>query len=264
MQKRIRTSAIVVTILAAVFVLMQLTGLMRPFRIVLDQAFNPVGRAVYGVSRSVSDNFKFFGQIGQLNDKNQQLETENLKLRQQLANFKELTNENNLLRKQLGFNERQNLDLSAARVVAYGSDNIRKSLTIDKGSRAGLKKGMAVVSSGALVGTLDEVNDFSSKVFLLSDPDFRIRALGQDNRATGVVRGQIGSGYQMEKIAQADAIAVGETVVTAGSDQVPKGILIGQVETIDRSDNAIFQVANLKPALNLTKLELVFVVVGEK
>lgn len=264
MQKRIKTSAIAVTVIAAIFVVLQLTGLIGPIRLILDQVFNPFGRLIYGISRSTSDNLNFFTQVNQVNDKNKQLEEENMKLRQQLADFKELTNENNLLRKQLGFNERQNLDLKAARIIAYNADNIRKSLTIDKGSRAGLKTGMAIVSSGALVGTIDEVNDFSAKVFLLSDPDFRIRALGQDGRASGVVRGQIGAGYQMEKIAQSDTINTAESVVTAGSDQVPKGIIIGQVETIDREDNAIFQVANIKPAINLTKLELAFVVMGSK
>lgn len=264
MQKRIHTSALVVSILAACLIIISMLGWLSPLRLVLDQIFNPIGRVVYSASRGVSDNFKFFGQIAQLNDKNESLESENLKLREQLSNFKEISSENDILRKQLGFNERQNLNLSAARVIAYGSDNIRKSLTIDKGSRAGLQKGMAVVSSGALIGTLDEVNDFSAKVFLLSDPDFRIRALGQDGRATGVVRGQIGSGYQMEKIAQSDVIKNDETIVTAGTDQVPKGIIIGQVETIERADNAIFQVANIKPALNLARLELAFVVVGVK
>ena len=123
---------------------------------------------------------------------------------------------------------------------------------------------MAVVSNGALVGMIDNVSDYSSRVFLASDVDFRIRALGQDNRANGIVSGQIGTGYSMDKIIQGETIKKGESVVTAGSGLVPKGLLIGTVESIDSSDNAVFQLANLRPAINLNKLELVFVVKGQK
>lgn len=108
------------------------------------------------------------------------------------------------------------------------------------------------------------MNDYSAKVFLIDDPEFRIRGLGQEGRASGVVKGQIGEGYQMEKIAQSDTIKPGETVITAGSDTIPRGILIGQVETVDRSDNALFQVAHLRPLANISKSEIVFVVLGQK
>ena len=123
---------------------------------------------------------------------------------------------------------------------------------------------MAVLSSGVLVGTIDRVEDFSSTVFLTSDPEFRIRAIGQDGRAQGIVRGQLGQGYLFEKITQAESIAISEQIVSSGSGLVPKGILIGQVESISKSDNAVFQSAQLKPLVDLSRLEVVFVVTGLK
>jgi cell shape-determining protein MreC len=75
---------------------------------------------------------------------------------------------------------------------------------------------------------------------------------------------KIGSGYSMDKIAQGEKISKGETIITAGSDVVPKGIIIGTVESVESSDDAVFQVANVRPAIDLSKLELVFVVKGQK
>jgi rod shape-determining protein MreC len=123
---------------------------------------------------------------------------------------------------------------------------------------------MAVVSSGVLIGTIDRVEDFSSTVFLSTDPDFRIRALGQDGRAQGIVRGQLGQGYLFDKITQAESIKKGELVITAGSGLVPRGILIGEVESASKSDNAVFQSAQLRPLVNISSLEIVFVVIGLK
>ena len=121
---------------------------------------------------------------------------------------------------------------------------------------------MAVVSSGAIIGKIERVHDKSSDVFLVSDPEFRILAMTQNGRAKGIVRGQLGSGLRMEQIAQNEVIDVGEYVMSAGSDRVPKGLPIGTIESIDRSDNEIFQAANVKPLVDTQRLELVFVVKG--
>lgn len=264
MKRKIRATTITILVVAVVVIGLQVVGLLWPLRIVLDQAFSPVGRFFTASAQKASDTVKLFGSLTSLGQKNKQLEDEVLDLKKQLSNMQEISNENDILRKQVGFNARLSLDLVPSRVVGYSPDNVRKYLTIDRGASSGIKKGLAVISGGVLVGQIDEVNDYSSKVFLINDPEFRIRGLGQEGRATGVVKGQIGEGYQMEKIAQSETIKPGETVITAGSDPIPKGILIGQVESVDRSDNALFQTANLRPLANISKLEIVFVVLGQK
>jgi rod shape-determining protein MreC len=261
---RLRQAVFVVVGIAIVLTLLQSIGFLRPLQIIADQVFLPVRRAVTGTTALVARQVGTLASLGSLASENSRLDNEVKDLKKQLANMREVNRENDLLRAQLGFNSRQSLQLVPARVAGYNPDNIRRSLTIDIGRSAGITKGMAVVSNGALVGSIDEVNDFSAKVFLLSDVDFRIRAIGQDNRANGIVAGQIGSGYSMDKIAQGDKISRGETVITAGSGAVPKGLIIGTVESVESSDDAVFQLASIRPAINLAKLELVFVVRGQK
>lgn len=261
---RVRQAVFAVVGTAIVLTLLQTVGFLRPLQIVADQVLLPLRQVTSGITSTLSRQVTTLGSLGSLANENSRLDTQVKDLKKQLASMREVSHENDLLRAQLGFNSRQSLQLAPARVVGYSPDNIRKSLTIDVGKSSGVTKGMAVVSNGALVGTIDEVADFSAKVFLLSDVDFRIRALGQDGRANGIVAGQIGSGYSMDKIAQGEKIAKGETVITAGSDIIPKGIIIGTVESVETSDDAVFQVANIRPAIDLSKLELVFVVKGQK
>lgn len=233
-------------------------------RIVTDNVLNPIGSTISQFGRGVKENIDVFVRATSLAKENKAKQAEIIQLTNQLSSMKELASENEELRKQLKFNERLSLDLTAARVVSSEGTSLRKYITIDRGSNSGVKPGMAVVSSGVLVGTIDKVEDFSSVVFLSTDPEFRIRGIGQDARAQGIVRGQLGQGYLFDKITQAESISNGELVITVGSGLVPKGILIGQVESVQKSDNAVFQSAQLKPLVNSANLEIVFIVTGLK
>lgn len=264
MRKQLLIPIIIVSLVALFIIGLNYSGQFWPFRLIYDQIGNPIGVKLVQARNGIKSQYDFLSSITELNVQNKQLRNTELELRQQLASLKEVARENEILRSQLNFNARLNLELIPARVVSVQPDNTRQFITIDRGSSSGLKKGQAVVSSGVLVGTVDEVNDYSSKVFLVNDPDFRIRAVAQDGRAQGIVRGQIGRGYVFEKVAQSETMSPAEQVVTAGSGQVPQGILVGTIESITKADNAIFQSASLKPLVDLNSLELVFVVVGLK
>lgn len=260
---RNRTKVILISVVStlSLLVLFNMLGILNPVKSILDViVFNPLRGATKNLSSNIANSFSALSSISGLNQKNVELEKENIDLKNKLSELKEIKNENDILRAQLGFESRLPLKTIPVKVVSYEPDNIRKFLTIDKGSRHGIQKGQPVISGGVLVGLVEQADSFSAKVFLVNDPEFRIRAIGQQERASGVVKGQIGQGLLMEKIAQSEKIELKEYVVTAGSDSVPKGILIGQVEGISKSDNAIFQSADLKSLINPNKLELIFVV----
>lgn len=239
-------------------------GAFWPFRIINDQIFNPIGSSFSQLGRGVKDNIDVITRATQLSKENKSQANEIVSLKNQLSSLKEIANENEELRGQLKFNERLKLDLTAARVVSSEGTSLRKYITIDRGKNSGITSGMAVISSGVLVGTIDKVEDFSSTVFLSSDPEFKIRGIGQDGRAQGIVNGQLGQGYLFDKITLAESLSNNELVITAGTGLVPKGILIGQVESVQKSDNAVFQSAQLSPLVNTSNLEIVFIVKGLK
>lgn len=253
-------TGIMLIMVASAIVLLQVTGGWRPVGIVLETMIRPVAMVTSDTTRGVGRFFETLGSLSRLSQANQSMQQELSEKAAELARLKEVETENQLLRNQLGFSANNASPLIGAHVVAYAGDNARRTLLIDRGSRDGVVVGQAVVSSGSLVGKVERVTDGTAVIFMVSDPEFRVQVISQTDRARGIARGQLGTGLRLEQVAQSDSLTAGDTILTAGSDRIPKGILIGQVENIDRSDNELFQAANVRSSVNLSRLELVFVV----
>lgn len=258
--RRNRWTGVLLIIVASGIVLLQITGGWRPVGIVLETLIRPVAIVIGDSTRGVGQFFGTLGSLGQLSQDNKKLQTQVEEKSAEVARLKEVEHENELLRAQVGFQANQSLPLIGAHVMAYAGDNARRTIVLDRGSRDGVAAGQAVVSSGSLIGKVERVTDGTAVVFMVSDPEFRIQAMSQTDRARGIIRGQLGTGLRLEQVAQSDELTLNDSILTAGSDRVPKGLLIGQVENIDRSDNELFQAANVRSTVNLARLELVFVV----
>ena len=211
MKRRNRTTTITVLIVAGILILTYFTGLLRPVRSASDQIFNPVGRLFHRATTDVSNAVTLVTSIGSLNDQNQNLQAKVDNLQQQLANVKEIQQQNDQLRAQFHFAQSNQYNLVAANVLGAASDNVRTILSIDEGSAAGLKNGMAVISGGSLVGEIDSVNSFSARILAVNDPEYKISAITQTSRTTGIISGQLGTGLKLDKIDQTAQIQTGET-----------------------------------------------------
>jgi rod shape-determining protein MreC len=150
-------------------------------------------------------------------------------------------------------------------------------VTINVGAQQGVEVGMPVVSGGAgLVGRIAEVAPRTSKVQLLTDRESAITAILQTSRATGLVVGQPDGTLRMEYIPQEMGISVGDgaedlepqeninigdIVLTSGlGGFMPKGLVIGQVTEAQQMDYELFQAAIVRPAVDLSRVELVLVI----
>ncbi len=248
--------------LGAALAILGVAGALRPLQDAAGFAVRPVAGAFSGLGNTLAGWWDVATSVGGLSRENQQLRTENAALKAQLSQATEMRAQNEELRKQLNVGGVRADTLIAAEVIGYQPDNFRQFITIGRGATDGLKAGMAVVSQGALVGTVQEVSATTSKVFLLIDPNFRVTALDQDNpaRPTGTVRGQIGNGLVMDKIAQNEEVKTGDTIVTSGSGNMPKGLIVGRVQTVDKKDNGVFQTAQVTSDIPFNRLEVVYVV----
>jgi len=261
-RKTVRWAAVGAVFVAAVITILQITGLWRPIGIVLEAATSPIIKTTSGTFRSIGESLQTLGSLSSLAKQNRQLEQDLIGQKAETSRLREVEIENGLLREQLSFQKDQARSLIGTQVIGYGRDNVRRTLVLDRGTRDGVAVGQAVVSSGIFVGRVDRVSDQTAMVFLVSDPDFRVQAISQSGRARGIVRGQLGSGLRFEQIAQSETVSPNEDVITAGSDKIPKGILIGKIESIAKSDNEVFQAAQVRSPLNVSRLEIVFVVKG--
>lgn len=247
---------------ALVVVLGSVAGI-QPLRETLAFIGKPFAATLSNLSGGAAGWLQVGGSIGGLAKENQQLRAEVAGLRQRLSQETEIKAQNEELRKQLNVGAVRADRLIAAEVIGYQPDNFRQFITIGRGRNDGIEAGMAVVSQGALVGTVQEVTATTARVFLVIDPNFRVTGLDQDaeGRPTGTVRGQIGSGLVMDKIAQTETIKPGDTIVTTGTGtEIPKGLIIGRIQAVDRKDNGVFQTAQVTSSIAFNHLEVVYVV----
>ena len=162
----------------------------------------------------------------------------------------------------------QTLDLKAetpfattpAMVIASGASPEFRTMTLDKGSSQGLATDMAVIAPSGIVGRVILPTPRAAKVQLIIDRNAAAAGLVERTRAQGVVVGTGSDRMRFDFLPGAADIKVGDRVVTSGMDGIyPKGFVIGQIESIERSAGEFSNVL-IRPSVNLSALETVLVV----
>lgn len=230
----------------------------------------PVLRWFSGISSGVGGWFTAFNEIGRL-------QTENETMRQQLEQLTlvnvqtiELKEENERLRELLAFKESHpNYTLLAAEVVAQEapaqviggeSNSLIQAIRIDQGVESGIQPGMSVVTARGLVGRIETVGEGWSQVLLLTDETSAVAAYGLEGRASGMVEGT-GDGLTMRYIPHEQRVEPNDVVLTSGlGGGFPKGLVIGTIEEVQRSDVNPWQEATIYSTLDIGQLEYVFVI----
>ncbi|MGO4342277.1 rod shape-determining protein MreC [Pedococcus sp. 2YAF34] len=161
----------------------------------------------------------------------------------------------------------------AARVVAVGRVGAAgpERVTIDAGSRDGVRADTAVVSADGLVGRVVSVSPWTADVLLLGAADLTVAV----RVAPSGVLGSVGSGAQGSRrrpAGQLDLSAVqrgrltrGDTVTTLGGldgGPFPPGLRVGTVADVDTDPAQLVPGASVTPAADLAALDVVGVLVG--
>src|SRR6185295_12512665 len=160
----------------------------------------------------------------------------------------------------LELRDQSKLTTVAAEIIAGGATPDFRTITIDKGSRDGVRRDMAVIAPDGVVGRVVVPSGRAAKVQLLIDRNAAAGAIIERSRAQGVVVGRGDDRLQMEYVSEVAEVAVGDTVVTSGIDGIyPKGFVIGRVETIEKNGPSYKRIT-VRPAVNFSSLEDVLVV----
>jgi len=195
-----------------------------------------------------------------LREENQRLQQESAILQRRVSQLEEHALETQRLQRLLAMRETSRANYLAARIVGKDATNWFKTVLIDRGSQAGLRRNLPVVAPDGLVGRVVEVTPFAAKVQLITDPVSASGGLLQRTRVTGIVSGNLGAGLKVRYLPLLADVAVGDEVVTSGMGGVfPKGIPVGRVVAVERKSGALFQEAVLQPKVDLGRLEEVLI-----
>jgi rod shape-determining protein MreC len=196
------------------------------------------------------------------------LRRENVALRRMVA---ELQEENNFLREKaiaserlrnlLRFSKKIPRPMLPVQIIGNDPSSWFRTIVIDKGTKHGVDRGMAVVSPEGIVGHVLQISPHCAKVLLITDFNSSVDAIVQRSRAKGIVEGSGENLCRLKYAPRAHDIQLGDRVVTSGlGSRYPKGLLIGKISKIEKKSYGLFQKAEIIPSANFTKLEEVFVI----
>ena len=121
----------------------------------------------------------------------------------------------------------------AARVIASGAGANSKVVFVDRGSGAGVEKGMAVVTPDGIVGNVIAAYPTASEVMLITDAEFAAGVVSEKNHVVGTLKGQGQSTCRVDYVPSEEKIEVGEKLYTSGDDRIfPKGFPVGVVRVV--------------------------------
>ncbi|HKB12680.1 MAG TPA: rod shape-determining protein MreC [Vicinamibacterales bacterium] len=195
------------------------------------------------------------------------VKTENDELKRQLAAVQILLQEQRALadrarglQKLLELRERLELATTGAEIIGAAASPDFRTLTIDKGTRDGVRPDMAVIAPAGVVGRVVVPSARSAKVQLLIDRNAAAGVIIERTRAQGVVVGGFEDRLQMQYVSEASDVAVGDLVVTSGIDTIyPKGLVVGRVETVEKNGPAFKRIV-VKPEVDFSGIEEVLIV----
>ena len=226
--------------------------------------FGPLQQAASAVVRPVADLVGGVAELGSLRRDNRRLQAEVDRLRAQERTYADLLRENQRLRGALGMARRCGCRTVGASVVASSGSNFQLSVTVDAGSRQGVRRDMAVVDADGLVGRVTQVTADYATVLLITDPASGVAASLARGKAPGIVKGSGSQLLSFQPVRAGTTVERGDPVVTQGyqGSVFPAGLPIGVVERVDPAGAAslVPRVA-VRPYASLGALDQVAIVV---
>ena len=208
----------------------------------LESTRNVLAVMIYPFQRLTSLPGEVVGSISVYFETQQQLLTDNAKLRQQhdvdaaqLTQLQAIQSEDAQLRILLELKQRVDYPMQMAEIVYVERDIFKRKLFVDKGSQAKVVPGQVVVDDTGVVGQVTRVYPWLSEVTLVTDKDHAvpIQVLRNGLRAVVFGSGDIGE-MALRYMPVSTDIVEGDVLVTSGIDGTyPPNLPVAKVIKIE-------------------------------
>jgi rod shape-determining protein MreC len=236
---------------------------------VISTIFSPIQEGADRALKPARDFVNWFGETFDARGENNDLKDEVASLRDQLARAQTSQQESKEL-SQLdeltsGGIVPDGTDPVTARVIARSPTVWYSTVTIDKGTSAGVRVDDPVVAAQGLAGKVTQTTPNTARVTLITDADSAVTARVTPSGATGVVEPNVGnpSDLQLNYLERGTQIGEGQMVVTAGFSTgdlgsiFPPGIPIGSITDASVEEQQAYQRVHLEPFADLRDMEFV-------
>ncbi|MDY6868196.1 MAG: rod shape-determining protein MreC [Chloroflexota bacterium] len=202
--------------------------------------------------------------VTQLREQNALLESQVTQLQTQLIEMEERLAEAQVCFALLDFGRTNpQYEYIAATVIGREISPFLQYIIIDKGSEDGVRHGMPVVTQQGLVGRVDAVIANASRVKLITDSTSVVNVFLQSSETEAQLLGSLTGDVSLDMIPLDATVEPGDVVLTSGlGGNYPPNIFIGQVLSVQKRENALFQTATVQPIVDFTSINAVLVVVN--
>ena len=151
----------------------------------------------------------------------------------------------------------------SAKVVSNSVNRLQNYITLNKGSKDGIKPEMGVICADGVVGMVTNVTPSYSSVMSLLNVRWNISAKIARNNYFGTLSWD---GKDSRKVYLSDIpfhvnVFPGDTIITSGfSATFPEGIPLGTIETVDKEGGSSFYTIAVKLFLDFNALSWVEVI----
>lgn len=262
--RRQRLAITVLLVLSAAFVTLDYRGgSFDGMRSGAETVFGPVQRGFSAVIDPVGRFFSGLANMGENQDRIDDLEQQNEDLTRRLQ-------ENGLDTERADELDRLELLAGVGQyrivpgvVVSFGpSLGFEWTVTLDIGSRDGVKEGMTVVNGDGLVGRVKRVGKSTCVVILAVDPGSSVGVRQEGTKQLGLVTGNGLGALDYSPLDPRTKVEEGDRLVTGpyGSTTYAPGVPVGEVSEVKGSPGD--RSAKVDPYVEATSLDLVGVVLA--
>ncbi|WP_457669726.1 rod shape-determining protein MreC [Thiolapillus sp.] len=192
---------------------------------------------------------------GELQQSNQDLHRENLKLKAELQLTAALQAENERLRDLLGSAYKIGNRVLVAELSAMDLDPFRQQIVVDKGSRSGVFEGQAVLDAHAVMGQVIHVSPLNATVLLITDVEHAlpVQVLRNGLRTIAVGSGRINQ-LEMPYLPNNADIRSDDLLVTSGlGGKFPPGYPVARITEVKRQPGKPFATVLARPLAQLDR-----------
>ena len=230
-----------------------------------DDIVSSANTAVGIVYKKQSDLFYYIS-LGKMNDS---LLNENVRLRKVIDQYRTVdTLKDMLVHRPLSSTDTTthivkyaDYMYKTARVINNSVDAVNNYITINRGSKDGIAKGMSVISSTGLVGRVEYVTaHFASILSILSNKQQVSAKLKDGTFKSTVWDNERPDVFTMKDMPQEAKVKRGDSVFTTSfGNTFPPDVLIGIVTNVELNKKNGKQQLYLRPATNFRSLQYVYV-----
>ena len=262
---RLRVVLIVAILLSAgLTVLSNATGHTLPDMLV-QGLLSPFRYGMQSLTTSAEQFYSYMFQYETLAAENEALKAQIAEMEGDARQADAYQRENERMRNLLELSTtREDFKLVDGYIIAKRSTDWSSTITINKGTNAGIARDMCVVTANhEVVGLVTEVGPDYAVIKTILDSSLEVSATIASSGYSGMVQGGYATGddgmLRMNYLPSDSVIRNNDQVVSAGSTVYPKDLILGYVVDAGFDETGVAKFAILEPAADFGALEQVFV-----